>query len=156
MNKNLKILVFIFITSCGLVKPPVTCDCCLETYYTFENASKCISTKPYSETSYDPRLFLIHFVENNIEQKRAIGWKILKDPELIKKAKRNYLLIILDKKNFEIPSNLNKNKLTSLINKNESEDFFIISDNLLNIWSTWTFKDKKSTILERLGVGNGP
>lgn len=156
MKKFFYCLILLGVTSCGLIRKPKICDCCETTYISFKDVINCINKKAFSDTGYDPRLFLFHFVDGNIKLKQNLGWKLLEDSELIKIAKRNYLLIILDKNNFNIPGNLDKTKLTKVIKNNENREFFVISDSNLNIWSTWSMKDKKETIIEKLGVGNGP
>jgi hypothetical protein len=134
----------------------ITCDCCQQTYTNIDSARNCILKKPYSKSSSDPRLFLIAFVRKDIESNQKIGWNIIKDKEIIDIARRNYLLITLDANKFQIPKDLNANELNKYINQNNSDLFFIIANQSLYPFSDWTLNDIKSTIIERLGVGDVP
>jgi hypothetical protein len=156
--KYLYLFIIITISGCYIFGPnkPIICDCCEQTFTSIDSARKCITNNPYITSSSDPRLFLLAFVRKDVTQNQKLGWDIINDQEIISIAKRNYLLITLDLNNFLIPKNLDTNELNKYIKQNKSDLFFIISNQDIVPFSDWTLNDKKSVIIERLGVGNGP
>jgi len=74
------------------------------------------------------------------------------DNEIIKEAKRRYLLIILESSNADMPNP----ELTNVIANHKEDLFFVITNQALYPFADWTSNENKEYIIDRLKVGNGP
>jgi hypothetical protein len=160
INRLLIILIFLS-TGCYLFGPktPIICDCCEQTFTNIDSAVNCMNIRPYhpyKNSSIDPRLLLLAFVKDSINEKQKLGWNIIPDNDIIRKAKMEYLLIILDVNNFKVPKDCDTTELNDYIKRNSEELFFIIASEDMHPWSDWNLKNDKKHIIERLGVGCGP
>ena len=107
-----------------------------------------------SET--DEKLLLIAFVNQNFEANKMLGWKIINDIDIINEAKKKYDLEILNINDYKIPNKECALNINETIQKNSSETFFVIANKEQCWFSVWKLSDDKESILEKLGVGNGP
>jgi hypothetical protein len=112
--------------------------------------------KQTNETKAEEKLLLIAFVTQNLEANQRLGWKIINDNDIINKAKKKYDLVILDINNYKIPNNGCASNIKKDIEKNRGENFFVIANRSQCWFSTWKISDKKQSVIEKLGVGNGP
>jgi hypothetical protein len=96
-------------------------------------------------------MLLIAFVTKDIKANQSLGWNIIHDLEIVKVAKRNYLLVTLDVNHFQGPPELNK-----LIRKHKNESFFVIANPALYPFADWAVDENKDFIISRLSNGNGP
>lgn len=150
MKKQLLFIILVtFLYGCN-EKSMAPCDCCENTYTNIDDAIKCIDDNP-RKTSYDERLFLIAFTNSKNQ-----GWGIIKDPDIITVAKRNYLLVVANEN--EINSN-NKTtpELRDLIKKYKGqESFFIVANQALYPFRDWNENESKKQIISELKLGNSP
>lgn len=161
MSKVFYILILFLGLTCGCIRSSSrgkVCLCCIKTFTSIDSARYCIEQTPIQETSSDPRLFLIAFVNKDREAKQKAGWSIIKDQEIVNLAKRiqNYLLITLDSKDFIISHGQEAPDIVEEINKQKEEIIFIIANQALVPFSVWTENESKNIIIDRLYVGNGP
>jgi len=105
-------------------------------------------------TTADERLLLIAFVHKEVEANQKLGWDIIKDPEIVKTAKRNYALVILDVKQHKILNDECTSYTIEDFKKNKT--VFVIANQALCSFGYFTLDDEKESIIERLQVGNGP
>lgn len=159
MKKYFHILILFFVlTSCGIMTShkKTACNCCDKSYTNIDSAMNCILQTPDTLTTADDRLFLIAFVNKDVEANQKLGWNILKDPDIINTARRNYLLIILDVNQIKILKDQTTPELIEKIKGHKEPLFFVIANQALYPFADWTINEKKDFIIGRLEVGNGP
>lgn len=137
-------------------KKAMVCNCCEQPYSNVNAAIKCIDRLPIIGTSSDERMLLLAFSNKEIEANQHLSWNIIGDPEIVKVAKRNYLLVVLNVNNISQIVKDN-NELREVINshKNESQ-FFVIVNQAYYPFRDWKKDAEKSIIIDRLEVGIGP
>lgn len=156
MKKILYLFIILF-TQANCTDRKKVGKCCDESYSSIDNALACYShTNDGNGTSSDERLFLLAFVNKNIETNQKLGWNIIKDQDIINVAKQNYLLITLDVNHFKIPEGQNAPELMETINSNKDSLFFVIVNSALHPFADWNSKEQKDIIIDRLQIGNGP
>ena len=158
MKNTLYILtIFLGLTSCNSADEYKVGTCCDKTYTNVEDATKCLSqTNDGNGTTIDDRLLLIAFVDKDLEANRKLGWDIIKDPEIIREAKRKYALVIVDRNQYKIPDNDCRSPIAERIEKNSGKTFFIIANPEQCWFGDWTLEDDKDLIIQKLGIGIGP
>lgn len=155
----MKFIIVAFVTLIAISgcmdKKALVCNCCEAPYNDVKTAMNCIDQNP-TATSYDSRMLLLAFVDKKLEKDQSSSWNIIEDQDILKVAKRDYLLVILDVNNL---SQIVKdsNELLGVINshKNESQ-FFVIVNQAYYPFGDWKNDAEKSMIIGRLEVGNGP
>lgn len=158
MKKTLYFLsLFFILTNCGLNSNDKVGTCCDKPYTNVDSAINCFSrTVDGNRTTTDERLILIAFVHKDLEANQKLGWDIIKDPDIVKTAKRNYSLVILDANQYKILNEDCSYNIAETIEKNQDKIFFVITNQALCVFGDWTLDDDKESIIERLGVGSGP
>jgi len=156
MKISIRILTLvIFITSCNNLstKENPTCDCCEKVYTNVDSALTCIirHTDP-TITTTENKLLLIAFVTRDLETNQKLGWNLLKDKDIIRKAKKAYILVVVDV-NQQV---LNGECVYDLRRPQNDEIIFVITNTAKCPFGQWSSKDKKEITLERLEVGIGP
>lgn len=156
MRKILFILVVLLIhTNCS--RKYEVGVCCDKTYTNIEKALSCFEKTNYGKkTTSDNRLLLLAFVNENIKKHQNMGWGILNEKEVIEIAKQNYLLIILDVNQFQIPKGQDAKELLNRIKNHNNPLFFVITNSVLYPFAEWNSNEQKDVIVNRLQVGNGP
>ncbi len=148
-KQQLFIIMVSFIYGCN-EKSMAPCDCCENAYVNIDDAFRCIEDNP-RKTSYDERLFLIAFTNS-----KNLGWGIIKDPDILSVAKRNYLLVIANKNEIK-SNNITTPELKDLIEKYKGqESFFIVANQALYPFRDWNENESKERIISELKLGNGP
>ena len=158
MKKTLYILTLLFgLTNCNINDKTIVRTCCDKTYINVDDAINCLSqTDDGDGTAIDDRLLLLAFVTKDIETNQKLGWDIIKDPDIIKEAKKKYALVILDANQYKIPDNDCASYMTESLKNNSGKTFFVIA-NQVQCWSgDFTLDRDKESIIIRLGEGNGP
>lgn len=157
-KSSMRLLSFLFFASfiIGCVdKKASVCNCCAESYSDIDSAMNCIDKYPIDGTSADERMLLLAFTSKE-EGSRPISWNIINDPEIIKVAKRNYLMVVLNVNDLSQMVKDN-NELIEVINSYEDESlFFVIVNQAYYPFGNWKNDDEKSAIIGALEVGNGP
>jgi len=162
MTLNIKntlyiLTIFLGLTNCNSADEYKVGTCCDKTYTNVDDAIKCLSqTNDGNRTTADERLLLIAFVDKNLKANRKLGWKIIKDPEIIMEAKRKYALVIVDRIQYKIPDSECSSPIAERIEKNSGKTFFIIANRGQCWFGDWTLEDDKDWIIQKLGVGIGP
>jgi hypothetical protein len=158
MKKLFYILtLLIVLTNCKNTDENKVAACCDKTYTNADDALNCFSrTNDGKGTSADERLLLIAFVNKDVEANQKLGWNLIRDPEIIKEAKRKYALVIADVNQFKIPDNDCASYMLESIRKNSGKPFFVIANQAQCWCGEWTPDDGKEGIIQRLGEGNGP
>ena len=91
------------------------------TFTNIDSALKyCTETKEYKS-------LLFAIVSKNIENNQKLGWTILGDNDIIKAAKKNYVLIIIDPTKIVLPENSDTKEFEDII-KSEKESPFFVGD----------------------------
>lgn len=148
------VILFFLVEGCSyrIFSPqPDSCNCCATTYTTIHSAQQCLSATEPTKSTADERLILIAFVSKNVKVNQALGWNIIHDQEIIKAAKRKYLLVTLDMNNFR-----GSPELIEIISKFKKGPVFIIVNQSLYPFANWGAGENKDYIISRLGNGNGP
>ena len=144
-------------TNCNSADEYKVGTCCDKTYTNVDDAIKCLSqTNDGKGTTIDERLLLIAFVYKYIEANRKLGWDIIKDPEIIREAKRKYALVIVDRNQYKIPDNDCRSPIAERIEKNSGKTFFIIANPEQCWFGDWSLEDDKDWIIQQLANGIGP
>lgn len=145
------------LTKCGNNSNDKVGTCYDKTYTNVDSAINCLSRNVDGNgTTADERLILIAFVEKDLEANQKLGWDIIKDPDIVKTAKRNYTLVILDANQYKILNDDCSNNIAETIEKTHDKTIFVIANQALCVFGDWTLNDDKKGIIERLQVGNGP
>ncbi len=141
------------LTNCGNNSKDKIGNCCDNTYTNVDSAIHC-----FNRTGNDPdnRLLLIAFVDKDLEASQKLGWGIIKDPDIVKIAKRNYALVIVDVNEYQILDKECSYNISEIFKKQKSKTLFIIANQALCVFGKWTLDDDKESIIERLMVGDGP
>lgn len=142
-------------TSCIDVttKERPVCVCCEKVYTNVDSALSCIENKQDMKSKGGDRFLLIAFVNKDLKAYQKLGWDILKDQDIIKTVKKDYLLVILDTAQINI---LNKKYSIEIPEYDNNETLFVMSNSALYAFGSWTFKDKKESIIYWLEIGDGP
>gem|GEM_PF-3970408 len=149
--------LFFILTSCNQADKTKVGTCCEQTYTNVDDAIKCLSqTNDGNGTSADERLLLIAFVDKDLEANQKLGWDIIKDPDIIKEAKRKYALVIVDSDHYKIPDTDCSSYINESIKNNSGKTFFVIANQVQCWFGDWTLSDNKESIIQELGIGNGP
>lgn len=158
MKKILYITSFLFILiNFGCNTQEKLCNCCDKSFTDINSAITCFEkTKSENETSSDSRLLLIAFVDKDIKANQKLGWQIIKDPEIIEEAKKNYALVIIDSKEYKTLNHQCHSLNFEHQNKDKGKPYFVIANQALCIFGIWTLSDDKELIIDRLGIGDGP
>ncbi|MBL7896330.1 MAG: hypothetical protein JNK50_13620 [Bacteroidia bacterium] len=145
------------LTNCGNNSHDKVGTCCDKTYSNVDSAINCLSrTVDGNGTTADERLILIAFVDKDLGANQKLGWDIIKDPDIVKTAKRNYALVILDADQYKILNDDCSNNIAETIEKTHDKTIFVIANQALCVFGDWTLNDDKESIIDRLQVGNGP
>lgn len=148
----LKMLLVLGCCSCSFLShQPHICNCCAATYTNINSAQNCLLATVPTHSSADNRLLLIAFFDKDIKANQELGWHILHDQEIIKAAKRNYLLVTLDVNDFK-----GSPELLAIIRKHKKRPFFVIVNQALYPFADWAVDEDKDYIISRLSNGNGP
>lgn len=151
MRKFLFVIFLISLIVACNNKPNPVCNCCEITYKYIEDALKCIDDNP-RETSYDNRLLLLAFTDSN-----TAGWNLIKDSEIIAVAKRDYLLVTLNKTESAFLYKEGPSELINVMQKHQDEKlFFIVANRALFPFRDWNESEPKKSIIDKLGIGDGP
>jgi len=131
--------------------------CCDKTYTNVDSAINCLNlTVDGNGTSADERLLLIAFVNKDVEANQKLGWNIIKDTDIVKTAKRNYALVILNANQYKILNEECSYNIAETLKKHQDKTLFVIANQALCRFGDWTLDDNKESIIERLQVGDGP
>jgi len=134
----------------------LVCNCCENIYYNINDALSCIFENPDTTTPSDDRLLLLAFVNREWKEDSSLGWGIIKDPKIKSQAKRNYLLTFQEQGKFN-DSGQNDPELIQLINEHSTDSvFFIIANQAIFPFGSWSLKTPKNSVLDQLQIGNGP
>jgi hypothetical protein len=154
----IRFLLLFSLTSCSIAQSDkrTICNCCDLSYTSIDSALSCSSRTPDNATTADNRLFLFAFVNKDLKKNQDAGWNIIKDQDIINIAKRNYLLIILDRKDIVFRKGHEGNELLKTIESYDDTLFFVITNQALYPFADWTEKERKDIIINRLRVGAGP
>ncbi len=145
------------LTSCGSNSNHKVGTCCDKTYTNVDSALNCLSrTVDGNGTTADERLILIAFVHKDLEANQKLGWDIIKDPDIVKTAKRNYALVILDANQYKIVNADCSDNIAETLKKTHNKTIFVIANQALCVFGDWTLNDDKESIIDRLEVGTGP
>ena len=141
-NLLLFLIPIIFFTSCHPKKKEKVGICCEKTYANVDDAWECFSQTASTENTHDDRVLLVAFVDKNLEKNQNLGWNIIKDPEIIKEAKRKYALVIIDKsetKNF--PNERLVQSVKEHFKQNSEKPIFFGINSLKHHFNEWTLDD---------------
>lgn len=149
--------LYFILTNCGEKSNDKVGTCCDKTYTKVDSAINCLNrTVDGNGTTADERLILIALVYKDLEENQKLGWDIIGDPDIVKTAKRNYALVILDANQYKILNDDCSFDITETIEKTNDSTIFVIANQALCMFGDWTLNDDKESIIERLQVGNGP
>jgi hypothetical protein len=154
----IRFVLLFSLASCSIAQSDkkVTCNCCNLSYTSIDSALRCISRTPDNTITADNRLFLIAFINKDLKKYQDAGWNIINDQDIINVAKRNYLLIILDRNDIVFQKGHEGNELLKTIESHDEMPFFVIANQALYPFADWTEKERKDVIIDRLRVGAGP
>lgn len=138
----------LFLIGCGNVNQPrqyaeLECNCCNKAYINIDSAVICAMESE--------KLLLFAFVESELEENGKKAWDILGDPEIIKMAKKDYVLLVLRPTETETYAEQCPDELFERVKQLERSPSFIIT-NLggypLNHFDLTTDKNKAISFLQ--------
>ncbi|TGE28214.1 hypothetical protein [Hymenobacter metallicola] len=159
MKRLIYFLIFtICLHNCGVIsvgqnKP---CTCCEKTYTSVESAQKCISLNPNNRRTVDNRLVLLAIVTKEVQKNQELGWRILQDEKIITQAQRKYLLVTMSTAAARTLAGKSNTELQEIITGYKGENCFIIVNQALYPFGSWSAGEDRKRIVGMLGVGNGP
>lgn len=122
----------------------------METFTTIDAALKfCAETKEYKS-------LLFALVAKDVENSQRLGWSILGHEEIIKAAKRNYVLIIIDPAKIVLPKNSDTKEFQAIINSKNDSPFFVVTNQVFYPFRQFTLNTDKEKIIDDLNIGEGP
>ena len=75
--------------------------------------------------------YLLRLFSKDVEANQKSGWGIIKDTDIVNIAKRNYVLVILDAKQYKTFNDSCSNYTPFDLKKHEGKPFFIIANQAL-------------------------
>lgn len=121
-----------------------------KTFTNIDSALKyCTNTKEY-------RSLLFALVSKDVENSQKLGWNILGDKDIIKAAKRDYVLIIIDPTKIALPQNSDTKDFDDILRKEKETPFFVVTNHVFYPFRQFTLKTDKERIIDDLSIGEGP
>jgi len=148
------LLLFAF-TACkdnrGSAKEPrqyleMECECCSKAYTNIDSAVMCAMESE--------KILLFAFVESDLAGNQAKAYDILEDPEIIKAAKKNYVLVVLRPTETETYAEQCPDELFQKVKELERDPSFIIANLGGYPFNSFDFSDNKEKILSALQTGD--
>ncbi|MDQ6845226.1 MAG: hypothetical protein M3Z92_12880 [Bacteroidota bacterium] len=121
-----------------------------KTFTNIDSALKyCSETKEYKS-------LLFALVSKDIVNSQKLGWTILGDNDIIKAAKRDYVLIIIDPAKIVLPKNSDTKEFEEIIKSKKESPFFVVTNHVFYPFRQFTLKTEKEKIIDDLNIGEGP
>lgn len=99
---------------------------------------------------------LFAMVSKDIENSQKLGWSILGDNDVIKTAKKSYVLIIIDPTKIVLPQNNDTKEFQDIIKNKKESPYFVVANHVFYPFRQFTLKTGKEKIIEDLNIGEGP
>jgi hypothetical protein len=142
-------LLFIALTSCNSLTVSDT-NSNAQTFTNIDSAlNYCTKTKEYKS-------LLFALVSKDIENNQKKGWTILGDNDIIKTAKQDYVLIIIDPAKITLPQNSDTKEFDNIIKTKNESPFFVVTNHVFYPFRQFTLKTDKEKIIDDLNIGEGP
>jgi len=142
-------VLFIALTSCNSSTNSDTSSN-TKTFTNIDSALKyCTETKEYKS-------LLFALVTKDIENSQKLGWNILGDNDIIKAAKKDYVLIIIDPAKIVLPKNGDTKELEDIIKSERESPFFVVTNHVFYPFRQFTLKTDEEKIIDDLNIGEGP
>ena len=142
-------VLFIALASCNSSTNPDTSNSS-KTFTNIDSALKyCTEIKEYKS-------LLFALVSKDIENRQKLGWTILGDNDIIKTAKKNYVLIIIDPTKIVLPANSDTKEFQDIIKSKKESPFFVVTNHVFYPFRQFTLKTDKDIIIDDLNIGEGP
>ena len=142
-------VLFIALASCNSSTNPDTSNSS-KTFTNIDSALKyCTEIKEYKS-------LLFALVSKDIENSQKLGWTILGDNDIIKTAKKNYVLIIIDPTKIVLPANSDTKEFQDIIKSKKESPFFVVTNHVFYPFRQFTLKTDKDIIIDNLNIGEGP
>jgi len=120
------------------------------TFTNIDSALKyCTEIKEYKS-------LLFALVSRDIENSQKLGWTILGDNDIIKAAKRDYVLIIIDPAKITLTKNNDVKEFEDIIKSKKESPFFVVTNHFFYPFRQFTLKTDKEKIIDDLNIGEGP
>jgi hypothetical protein len=143
------IVLFIALASCNSSTNPNTSSN-FKTFTDIDSALKyCKETKEYKS-------LLFALVSKDIENSQKLGWTILGDNEIIKTAKKDYVLIIIDPAKIVLPKSNDTKEFEEIIKSEKESPYFVVTNHVFYPFRQFTLKTDKEKIIDDLNIGEGP
>ena len=141
--------LFIALTSCNNYTVSDT-NSNTRTFTNIDSALKyCTEIKEYKS-------LLFALVSWDIENSQKLGWTILGDNDIIKAAKRDYVLIIIDPAKITLTKNNDAKEFEDIIKSKKESPFFVVTNHVFYPFRQFTLKTDKEKIIDDLNIGEGP
>ncbi len=142
-------VLFIALTSCNSSTSSDS-NSNTKTFTDIDSALKyCTETKEYKS-------LLFALVSKDIENSQKLGWAILGNTDIIKTAKKNYVLIIIDPAKIVLPKNSDTKEFEDIIKSKNESPFFVVTNHVFYPFRQFSLKTDKETIIDELNIGEGP
>lgn len=146
------IIAFSICTSCGLKNHDEhgKDNCSDQIFTNIDSALSC------DADSKNYKSLLFEFVSKDIEKYKKLGWSVLKDKDIIKTAKRDYVLIVIDQSRINLTSHNMPQELISIIKKQKNEPYFVVTNRAFYPFREFDLSVDKEKIIDDLSIGEGP
>lgn len=142
-------VLFFALSSCTTSTNPDTSNNS-KTFTNIDSALKyCTETKEYKS-------LLFALVSKDAENSQKLGWNILGDNDIIKAAKKDYVLIIIDPAKIILPQKNDTKEFEEIIKSEKESPFFVVTNHVFYPFRQFSLKTDKERIIEELSIGEGP
>jgi hypothetical protein len=140
-------MIILFLGGCNGNSSKKERNVCTDLIYKdVESALKCADNSE--------KLLLFVFIPSHGGKNISVDWNILKDPEVIATAQRDYVLVSADPKNLN-PENATREMLNKL-ERRSKDTFFVVTNLALYPFCEFDYNTPKDKIIDHLEARDGP
>ena len=120
---------------------------------TFTNIDSALQ---YCTETNEYKSLLFALVSKDVLNSQKLGWNILGDKDIIKAAKKDYILIIIDPAKLVLPQKNDTKYFEDIIKRENGDPFFVVTNHVFYPFRQFTLKTDKDRIIDELNIGEGP
>ena len=146
----LTIIAFFILTGCSSTSREEKDSCSKQAFTNIDSALKCGG----GPKNYKSLLFIL--VDRDLERYQELGWNALKDEDIIKTAKRDYVLIVIDPTKVNLTSQDTPQEFIDIIKRQKATPYFVVTNRVLYPFREFDLSVDKEKIIDDLRIGEGP
>jgi hypothetical protein len=142
--------VLVFTLTCCNISTNSDTDNNSKTFTNIDSALKyCAEAKEYKS-------LLFALVSDDVENSQKLGWNILGDRDIIKVARKDYVLIIIDPTKIDLLKNGDTKEFEDIIKRKKESPFFVVTNHVFYPFREFSLKTDKEKVINDLRIGEGP